>query len=63
MALLAEQAGGAATFGALADRRVLDVVPETVHQKSPMFTGSMDEVVKLQKFLKKAAEKKAGARE
>jgi fructose-1,6-bisphosphatase I len=52
MALLAEQAGGLATWGATAEARVLDVVPQSVHQKSPMFVGSTSEVRRLQAFLK-----------
>eukprot|EP00899_Mesostigma_viride_P006048 jgi/Mesvir1/15444/Mv06627-RA.1 len=52
MAMLAEQAGGLATWGVMADQRVLDVVPTTVHQRSPMYVGSASEVRKLQAFLK-----------
>lgn len=60
MSFIAEQAGGLATFGPLADQRVLDVVPQKVHQKSPLFVGSASEVRKLQQFLKaKAAGQKA----
>jgi fructose-1,6-bisphosphatase I len=54
MALLAEQAGGLATWGATAEDRVLDVVPQSVHQRSPMFVGGASEVRRLQAFLKAA---------
>jgi len=49
--MIAEQAGGMATFGDKAEKRVLDVVPKKVHQKHPMFVGSKGEVERLQKFL------------
>ena len=52
MALLAEQAGGLATWGPTAEDRVLEVVPSAVHARSPMFTGSAVEVRKLQAALK-----------
>ncbi len=51
MAMLAEQAGGLATWGPLATDRVLDVVPQSVHQRSPLFVGSASEVRRLQAFL------------
>ena len=41
MAWLIEQAGGRATTGI---ERVLDVVPVSLHQKSPLICGSRDEV-------------------
>ena len=37
MAFLAEQAGGLATDG---KSPILDIVPETVHQRTPLFIGS-----------------------
>jgi len=51
MGMLAEQAGGMATWGEKAQDRVLDVVPESVHQRSPLFVGSSGEVQRLQEFL------------
>jgi len=59
MSYLAEQAGGVACVGPLADQRVLEVVPEKVHQKSPLFVGSTTEMRKLQAFLRERAEAKA----
>ncbi len=41
IALLIEQAGGAATDGA---RRLLDIQPSSLHQRSPLIFGSADEV-------------------
>jgi fructose-1,6-bisphosphatase I len=41
MAMIVEQAGGAATTGR---RRILDVVPEKLHQRVPVFLGSKNEV-------------------
>ncbi len=41
MAMLVEQAGGAATTGR---ERILDVVPGSLHQRVPVFLGSKDEV-------------------
>jgi len=55
MSYLAEQAGGIACIGKFADERVLEVVPQKVHQKSPLFVGSAAEMRKLQKFLRAKA--------
>ena len=52
MSLLAEQAGGLATWGPTAEQRVLEVVPSGVHARSPLFTGSASEVKRLQQFLR-----------
>jgi fructose-1,6-bisphosphatase I len=41
MAFLAEQAGGAATDGA---RRILDLQPESLHQRVPLAIGSKADV-------------------
>ncbi|XVF08219.1 hypothetical protein REPUB_Repub06bG0207500 [Reevesia pubescens] len=48
MSFLVEQAGGIATDGV---QRILDIKPEQVHQRTPIFIGSPDEVKKLQKYL------------
>jgi fructose-1,6-bisphosphatase I len=37
LAFIAEQAGGAASDGR---RRILDLTPEHLHQRSPLFIGS-----------------------
>ena len=41
MAFLVEQAGGAATDG---QQRILDIKPEKLHQRVPVFLGSKNEV-------------------
>lgn len=41
MAFLAEQAGGLATDG---DRRILEIVPESLHMRVPLFIGSSKDV-------------------
>lgn len=41
MAFLTEQAGGVATTG---HGRVLDVQPQDIHERCPIFLGSKDDV-------------------
>ncbi len=41
MAMIVEQAGGAASTGRT---RILDVVPESLHQRVPVILGSREEV-------------------
>ena len=41
LAFLCEQAGGYASDGA---RAILDIVPETLHQRSPLFIGTAEDV-------------------
>lgn len=48
MSFLAEQAGGKGSDG---HRRVLDIHPEQVHQRVPLYIGSTEEVEKLEKYL------------
>ncbi|WP_448384162.1 class 1 fructose-bisphosphatase [Desulfosoma sp.] len=49
MAMVAEQAGGAATDG---QRRILDIEPETLHDRVPLFVGSRDDVDEAGRFLR-----------
>eukprot|EP00898_Chlorokybus_atmophyticus_P003356 jgi/Chlat1/4020/Chrsp26S08843 len=49
MSYLVEQAGGKGSDG---HSRILNIMPEKVHQRVPLFIGSPDEVNKLEKFLK-----------
>jgi fructose-1,6-bisphosphatase I len=44
IAFLAEQAGGLATDG---DRNILDVPPTSLHQRTPLFVGSREEIERL----------------
>ncbi len=48
MAFIIEQAGGKASDGF---KRILDIVPETIHQRTPVFIGSEDDVKMVEKFL------------
>ena len=48
IAFIAEQAGGAAINGL---ERVLDILPDTIHQRIPFYTGSVKMVNTLEKFL------------
>jgi fructose-1,6-bisphosphatase I len=49
MSFLAEQAGGMGTDG---KQRVLDIQPDKVHQRVPLFVGSKSEVEYLKSFMK-----------
>jgi fructose-1,6-bisphosphatase I len=48
MAFILEKAGGAASDGT---RRILEILPTNLHQRSPVFLGSRDEVALVEKFL------------
>ncbi|MBZ0119036.1 MAG: class 1 fructose-bisphosphatase, partial [Sandaracinaceae bacterium] len=48
MALIAEAAGGAAITG---HGRVLEVQPQTLHDRVPLFVGSKDDVADVERFL------------
>ncbi len=48
LAFLCEAAGGAATDGA---RRILDLVPTTIHQRTPLFLGNREAVEAVQRVL------------
>jgi fructose-1,6-bisphosphatase I / sedoheptulose-1,7-bisphosphatase len=45
--LLVEQAGGRATTGC---ERLLDVIPESLHQRVPLILGSRDEVDRIERY-------------
>lgn len=49
MAFIAEQAGGKASDG---DRRILEIHPDSVHQRSPFFMGPAKMVDKLEEFVR-----------
>lgn len=51
MAFLVEQAGGAATDGA---GRILDIAPQKLHQRVPVFLGSKDEVARVTQYHQEA---------
>ncbi len=48
LGMLVEQAGGLATDGS---QRILEIQPETIHQRRPVFMGSKDNVNEVLKFL------------
>lgn len=48
LAFVAEQAGGAASDGA---RRIMDIAPSSLHQRTPLFIGSPDDVRECEAFL------------
>ena len=48
LAFLVEEAGGAATDGT---KRILDVLPESLHERCPLFIGSAQDVRCVQEFL------------
>ncbi|CAH1432231.1 fructose-1,6-bisphosphatase, chloroplastic [Lactuca sativa] len=48
MSYLVEQAGGKGSDG---HQRVLDIQPTEIHQRVPLYIGSVDEVEKLEKYL------------
>ena len=48
LAFIAEQAGGAASEGT---RRIMDVAPNSLHQRSPLFLGSPEDVRECEAFL------------
>ncbi len=48
LAFIVEQAGGYASDG---KRNILDIVPESLHQRTPLFIGSEEDVKKLEEFI------------
>lgn len=52
IALTLLQAGGIATTGT---KRILDIVPTSIHERCPVFLGSKDDVQDLMKFYQEAA--------
>ena len=49
LAFIAEQAGGAATDG---ERPILDIEPQDLHQRTPLFIGSAEDVTTALQFLR-----------
>ena len=50
MSLLVEKAGGRAIYAK--GKRVLDIDPTEIHQRSPIFLGGTDNIAVVEKFLK-----------
>mmetsp|Transcript_13436 Transcript_13436/g.41800 ORF Transcript_13436/g.41800 Transcript_13436/m.41800 type:complete len:342 (-) Transcript_13436:83-1108(-) len=55
MAFIVEQAGGVATTGAA---RILDIQPEKLHQRVPVFLGSKSEIATMMTFYNKGSKSK-----
>ncbi|GAB2491548.1 class 1 fructose-bisphosphatase [Algoriphagus taiwanensis] len=55
LALLIEQAGGAATDGY---RRILDIQPESLHQRTPLIIGSKSMVEQVQNLIQASSKEK-----
>lgn len=49
LAFVAEQAGGAASSGT---QRILEIAPQSLHQRVPLFLGSADDVAEAESFLR-----------
>jgi fructose-1,6-bisphosphatase I len=49
MAFIVEAAGGRATDG---KKRILEIEPESLHERTPIFIGSKEDVLLVEKFLK-----------
>ncbi|OGD21684.1 MAG: fructose-bisphosphatase [Candidatus Aminicenantes bacterium RBG_16_63_16] len=50
LAFLAEQAGGYASDGR---RRILDIQPSSLHERTPLFVGNRDLVLKAEEYIRK----------
>jgi fructose-1,6-bisphosphatase I len=48
LAFIVEHAGGRASDGS---RRILDIIPTSLHQRTPLFVGSEDDVKEAERFL------------
>ncbi|MBK1438951.1 class 1 fructose-bisphosphatase [Parapedobacter sp. ISTM3] len=57
LAFIIEQAGGRATDG---HRRILEIQPESLHQRTPIFIGSTDMVEKVEEFIRLSAASASG---
>lgn len=49
LAMLCEQAGGRATDG---KRRILDIKPDSIHQRCPLYVGSEEDILECEAFLR-----------
>ena len=56
LAFLIEQAGGRASTG---NQEILDVVPEKLHQRTPLIIGSKDDVTLVESFIQKQAKEQS----
>ena len=49
LSFIAEQAGG---YGSDGTRSILDIEPQSLHQRTPFFVGNKDLVLKAEEFIK-----------
>jgi fructose-1,6-bisphosphatase I len=54
MAYIITQAGGLASNG---EKPILEMVPDSIHQRAPIFLGSKDDVEEVLSFVKKHSTK------
>jgi fructose-1,6-bisphosphatase I len=54
LAFIAEQSGGKATDGS---RRIMEIQPNSLHQRTPLLIGSKEMVVEAQSLITKTKEK------
>ena len=54
MAFIMEEAGGRATDGIT---RILDLLPEALHERTPIYIGSEDDVLLVEKFLREGEDR------
>jgi fructose-1,6-bisphosphatase len=52
MAKIIEEAGGRAIIGKMNTGRILDIIPQKLHQRVPVLLGSMMEIAKYEDALK-----------
>lgn len=57
LAMICEHAGGCATDG---ERRILEIQPAELHQRTPLFIGSADQMKTVEQFLRPAGVADAG---
>ena len=48
LSFIVEQAGGRSSNG---EKRILEIEPKSLHQRTPLFIGSHEDVIMLEKFL------------
>jgi len=49
LAMIIEQAGGRSTDG---HRRILEIKPDSIHQRTPFIAGSLEDVLEFESFVK-----------
>lgn len=59
MAFLVEQAGGLALTG---KTRVMDLIPQSVHQRVPIILGSREDVLECRKYYEASTDEKLAKR-